>query len=113
MACKVFTTSQRAQREADVLAALVHPNIVRLLSLEPPVHLLMPFLEGPALASFIRAAPNKRLSADNAIRIAIHIGAALQHIHDRGLLHMDVKPANVIIARGGTPVLFDFGAHGA
>lgn len=109
MACKVFSSSVRAKREADVLSSLSHPNIVRLLDLEAPVHLLMPFLEGPTLANMIRNAPRKRLGIDDALRIAIHIGAALIHVHERGYLHMDVKPSNVIIARGGTPILFDFG----
>lgn len=109
MACKVFTSSVRAKREADVLSSLSHPNIVRLLDLEAPVHLLMPFLEGPTLANLIRNAPLCRLGTDDALRIAIHIGAALIHVHDCGYLHMDVKPSNVIIARGGTPILFDFG----
>lgn len=109
MACKVFSSSIRAEQEAKVLTSLSHPNIVRLLDLVPPVHLLMPFLEGPTLANMIRNAPRGRLSVDNSLRIATHIGAALMHVHDRGYLHMDVKPSNVIIARGGTPVLFDFG----
>ena len=108
MACKVFSSSVRAKREADVLSSLSHPNIVRLLDLEAPVHLLMPFLEGPTLANMIRNAPRNRLGIDDALRIAIHIGAALIHVHERGYLHMDVKPSNVIIARGGTPILFDF-----
>lgn len=109
MACKVFSSSQRARREADVLRALSHPNVVRLLELEAPVFMLMPFLEGPTLSNMIRNAPTKRLPADDALRIAIHLGAALLHVHECGHLHMDVKPSNIIIARGGIPILFDFG----
>jgi eukaryotic-like serine/threonine-protein kinase len=49
------------------------------------------------------------LGTSNAIRVAIHVGAALQQVHEKGYLHLDVKPTNVIVALGGRPVLYDFG----
>jgi eukaryotic-like serine/threonine-protein kinase len=110
MACKVFTSSPRAQREAGILGQFSHPNIVRVLGLEAPVHLLMPFLEGPTLAGFLDRARGHRVPVDNAIRLAVHIGCALQYIHALGYIHLDVKPANIIISRGGLPILFDFGS---
>ena len=42
------------------------------------------------------------------VGISIHVGAALSHVHDRGLLHLDVKPANVVVVKG-RPILCDFG----
>jgi serine/threonine protein kinase len=45
----------------------------------------------------------------DSIRVAIHLGAALEHIHGKGFLHLDVKPDNVVIVHG-RPVLFDFGS---
>lgn len=110
MACKVFASRVRAEREAEVLAAFAHPNIVRVLEVARPCHLLMPFLEGPSLSTLIERASAHRLPVSDALRIAIHIGSALCHIHDRGYLHLDVKPDNVIVARGGLPMLFDFGS---
>jgi serine/threonine protein kinase len=108
MACKVFHTAERARREAGVLAALAHPNIVRSLGVGEPAHLLMEFLEGPTLRRLIGSMPQRRLGISDALRVAIHLGAALVHMHERGVLHLDVKPRNVIVVRG-RPVLFDFG----
>jgi serine/threonine protein kinase len=108
MACKVFRTAARARQEAIVLAALAHPNIVRPLGVGEPAHLLMEFLEGPTLRRLINAMPQHRLGISDALRVAIHLGTALIHMHERGFFHLDVKPRNVIVVRG-RPVLFDFG----
>jgi serine/threonine protein kinase len=110
MACKVFQSFRDAEREAKVLSILSHPNTVRFLGLAKPAYLLMEFLEGPTLDKLIYKHPRKRLGISDAIRVAIHIGAGLEHIHQKGLLHLDVKPTNVIVARGGRPVLYDFGS---
>jgi serine/threonine protein kinase len=109
MACKLFRSSAAARREAAILSAVAHPNVVRLLGLGAPAHLLMEFLEGPPLSRLIDTSPQGRLKASDALRVAIHLGAALEHVHGQGYLHLDVKPANVIVARGGRPILFDFG----
>ncbi|TMA72942.1 MAG: serine/threonine protein kinase [Deltaproteobacteria bacterium] len=108
MACKVFTSPRRLRREAALLATLDHPNIVRCLGARRPAHLLMEFLEGPTLAALIRSRPRGRLGVSDAMRVAVHLGAALVHTHERGFVHLDVKPSNVIVVRG-RPVLFDFG----
>jgi serine/threonine protein kinase len=65
-------------------------------------------LEGTPLDLLLRNKREKRLSISDALRVAIHIGSALQHIHRRGFLHMDVKPANIMVTSSGRPVLFDF-----
>lgn len=109
MACKVFGSMARAEKEAKMLSSLSHPNIVRVLGVERPGLMLMPFLEGRSLSAMIDGAPNGVLPISTALRVAIHVGAALQHVHAEGMLHLDVKPCNVIIARGGVPILFDFG----
>ncbi|MGH6865364.1 MAG: serine/threonine protein kinase [Methyloceanibacter sp.] len=108
MACKVFRKPEQAQREVAVLRALAHPNIVRPFGYGDPAHVLMEYLEGPTLRRLIKSLPRKRLSISDALRVAIHLGGALAHMHDRGFLHLDVKPRNVIISRA-RPVLFDFG----
>ena len=108
MACKIIRTPAKLQREAGILSALAHPNIVRCLGTDGSRHLLMEFLEGPTLSQARRERPDGWSSISDAMRVAIHLGAALQHVHERGFLHMDVKGSNVILARG-RPVLFDFG----
>ena len=109
MACKVFASRQKAQREADALTALDHPNTVRFFGIGKPPHILMEFLEGPTLRRLIRSQKQERLTVANALRVAIHVGAALQHVHERGYIHLDIKPQNIIV-RHGRPVLFDFGS---
>jgi serine/threonine protein kinase len=108
MVCKAFRTRARAQREAAVLASLAHPNTPRFLGCEAHL-LLMEYLEGRTLAHLLDAAPTKRMSISNALRVAIHVGAALQHVHATGYIHLDVKPSNIMIGPTGRPVLFDFG----
>jgi serine/threonine protein kinase len=107
MACKFFHSRESARHEAEVLSALSHPGTVRLLGLGDPPHILMEFLAGPTLSRLIDDQPRKRLGISNAVRVAIHLGAALQHVHERGYMHLDVKPSNVIVA-GGRPILCDF-----
>lgn len=109
MACKVFENFYDAGREAAILGALAHPNIVRLLGIEPPRLLLMEFLEGQTLAGRLLARGGRPLGISDAMRIVVHVGAALHHIHARGFVHLDVKPSNIMITTGGRPVLYDFG----
>jgi eukaryotic-like serine/threonine-protein kinase len=108
MACKIFDHPAKAQREAAVLNALAHPNIVRYLGMDGPKHLLMEFLDGSPLSRAVREQRKKRLSIANALRVGIHLGSALQHVHDRGFVHLDIKPSNIIVVHG-RPILFDFG----
>lgn len=109
MACKVFPSMARARREAATLAAMSHPNIVRVLGVEPPGLLLMPVLDGRPVSQLIDTAPAGRLSTSAVLRLAIHIGSALAHVHARGFLHLDVKPCNIMVGASGLPILFDFG----
>src|SRR5437763_2601041 len=106
MACTLYSSPRRARREARILSKLAHPNTVRFLGVSENGELLSEFLEGPSLRRLIDDQTNG-LDLSDAMRIGVHVGAALQHVHDKGYLHLDVKPSNVIIARG-RPVLFDF-----
>jgi eukaryotic-like serine/threonine-protein kinase len=111
MACKVMRSARRARDEAAVLKAMAHPYIVRLLDVVPPGLLLMPFLEGQRLCDVIdeHKSQKKHLAISDCLRIAIHVGSALSHVHAKGYLHLDIKPDNVMISPGGRPILFDFG----
>lgn len=108
MACKVVENTEIAQNQADILLKVAHPNVVRCFGLNGSNCVLMEFLEGPSLHHLMLSRPKGRLGINDALRLAIHLGGALLHVHNVGLLHMDVKPSNVIVVKG-RPVLVDFG----
>ena len=108
MACKLFPSRERAAKEAAVLAALSHPNIVRLFGMGNEANLLLEFVDGPTLADLLDTNRTGHLSLSDALRVAIHLGAALEHTRDRGFVHLDLSPSNIIVA-AGRPVLIDFG----
>jgi len=108
MLCKVLQSKGTAQREADILLALAHPNIVRCFGVDGSTCLLLEYLEGPSLHQLVKSQPRRQLGINDALRISIYVGAALSHVHDRGFLHLDVKPANIVVVNG-RPVLCDFG----
>jgi Tol biopolymer transport system component len=99
----------RFQREAKVLASLNHSNIASIYGLEDsgPTHaLVMELVEGPTLADRMLAGP---LPAEEALAIAKQVCEALEYAHERGIVHRDVKPANIKVAADGTVKLLDFG----
>jgi serine/threonine protein kinase len=108
LACKVLASPRAAQHEAQVLASLSHPYIVRSFGTYAARYLLIEYLEGPTLSRVLENATRGRLDVSDAVRAAIYIGAALAHVHRRGFVHLDVKPSNVAVVRN-RPVLFDFG----
>ncbi|MPY96873.1 MAG: protein kinase [Actinophytocola sp.] len=103
-------TVERMQREARALAALDHPNCVRVYDLvEQPdgLALVMEYLDGDALASAV----DERGPIDDvaAARLWSTTASALAAAHEKGVLHRDVKPSNVIVDPRGIPHLIDFG----
>ena len=106
MACKLYPSFAHARREAATLSTFQHPNIVRCMGVGRAGYMLMEFLEGPTLDDYMRSLPGGHLTMSDAIRTGIYLGSALRHIHLNGYLHLDVKPANVIVFRG-RPILFD------
>ncbi|HEY7670690.1 MAG TPA: protein kinase [Gammaproteobacteria bacterium] len=99
----------RFQREAEVLAALNHPNIAHIYGLERAdgaTALVMELVEGPTLADRIAQGP---IPADEALAIATQIAAALEAAHERGIIHRDLKPANVKLRPDGAVKVLDFG----
>ena len=105
----------RFQREAEVLAALNHPNIAAIYGLERSAGftaLVMELVEGPTLAE--RLAQGSRLRAqghpvDEALPIAKQIAEALEAAHEQGIIHRDLKPANIKVRPDGTVKVLDFG----
>ena len=99
----------RFQREAEVLAALNHPNIAAIYGLEKAegtTALVMELVEGPTLADRIAKGP---LPVDEALAIAKQIAEALEAAHEQGIIHRDLKPANVKVRPDGTVKVLDFG----
>ena len=99
----------RFQREAEILAALNHPNIAHIHGLhESGVvrAIVMELVEGPTLADRIAAGP---VPFDESLTIATQIAEALEAAHDRGIIHRDLKPANIKIRNDGTVKVLDFG----
>ena len=104
-------TITRFKHEARAIARLNHPNTVPIHFVgegEGLVYYAMPYLEGRSLAERLRA--EGPLSAEEALRIVEPVLDALQHAHDHGLVHRDVKPDNILLESGtGRPLLVDFG----
>jgi serine/threonine protein kinase/formylglycine-generating enzyme required for sulfatase activity len=103
----------RFHREAQLSASLNHPNIVMIYDVGTvsDVHFIsMEYLEGEDLQSLIKR--TGKLSVDDTIHIISKIAEALDYAHQMGLVHRDVKSANIIITKTRRPVLTDFGiAH--
>lgn len=102
---------RRAQflEEARVLASLEHPNIVRIYSIDEEagrIRLSLERIDGLTLADFVEQ--SGPLSAQEAARVGIDLCRALAAIHEKGLVHLDLKPANVMRETGGRIVLLDF-----
>jgi serine/threonine protein kinase len=95
------------EQEGRLLAALTHPHIVRGYELltEPELVAVMETLDGETVAHLIERHPGG-LPAGEVAWLGIHLASALRYLHARGLLHLDVKPANVI-ADGGRAKLID------
>lgn len=96
--------------EARVLARLDHPNIVRVHSVEShegEIRISLELLEGRTLQAIVQE--DGPLSATEAAQIGADLCRALAAIHGAGLVHMDVKPGNVMRAAKGRIVLLDFG----
>jgi len=109
VAVKVFSRSEglapRADREARTARKLDHPNIHTVLGVEGDdehVYLVSRLVEGERL-------DRSGLDDDQAVRAVAAVCDALAHAHARGIVHRDVKPANILVARDGTVTLTDFG----
>jgi serine/threonine protein kinase len=98
----------RFEREAKVLASLNHPNIASIYGFEDSVKpgLVMELVEGPTLADRIRSGP---IPVEEALPTAKQVCDALEYAHERGIIHRDVKPANIKVTGDGTVKLLDFG----
>ncbi|QDS98771.1 serine/threonine protein kinase [Adhaeretor mobilis] len=99
----------RFTREARTLAKLSHPNIVSVFEfgkVEDTYFFLMEFVDGSTLRDVVKAG---QLAPQQALAIVPHLCDALQYAHDKGIVHRDIKPDNILIAIDGSVKIADFG----
>jgi serine/threonine protein kinase len=99
----------RFEREAQLLAALNHPNIAVIHGRErvdSRAFLILELISGETLAERLARGP---LDLDEALRIFLQVAQALEAAHGKGIIHRDLKPANVQITSEGVVKLLDFG----
>ena len=101
--------AERFRREAEVLASLDHPGLIRIYGGEfesGRPYLTLELCEGGSLQSRLRHGP---LPPAEVLALARALGSALDYLHGRGVLHRDLKPDNVLFDGQGRPKLTDFG----
>lgn len=106
---------KRFEREAVHTSSLAHANIATIYEYGQDggrSYIAMEYLEGRTLDKIIKdevQAHGQGLGAEESLRIALALSAALSHVHRNSLIHRDLKPANVMIRDDGTLKLLDFG----
>jgi len=101
---------RRFRNESKAIAVLSHPNIVKIYDVgftEKIQFIVMEFIDGITLKEFIEQ--QGVLKWKDAIHFIIQILRALQHAHDRGIVHRDIKPQNIMLFPDGTIKVMDFG----
>lgn len=103
-------TIERFRREAQSAAQLAHPNIVAAYDADEAggvCFLVMEYVDGPNLSELVRR--QGPLPVEMATRYLLDAAHGLAHAHDRGFIHRDVKPSNLVVAPGDTVKVLDLG----
>ncbi|MEG2208022.1 MAG: protein kinase, partial [Clostridia bacterium] len=101
---------ERFQREAQAASLMSHNNIVNLLDVGVEGdyrYLVLEYVSGNTLKDIIRQ--RGRLNSNTTVQITIRVLSALQHAHDNGIIHRDIKPQNVLVHSDGHVKVADFG----
>ncbi|HEX8286754.1 MAG TPA: protein kinase [Pyrinomonadaceae bacterium] len=101
---------RRFRHERQILANLNHPNIANLLdggtTRDGLPYFVMEYVEGEPLYSYC---DKNKLSTRERLQIFEQVCSAVQAAHERGIIHRDIKPGNIIVTKAGVPKLLDFG----
>ena len=100
----------RFQIEAQAVAMLSHPNIVSVYDVshtEDVEYIVMELIEGVTLMQYMQK--RGALGWKEALHFSVQITKALEHAHNKGIVHRDIKPQNIMILRDGTIKVADFG----
>ncbi|MCL2033328.1 MAG: Stk1 family PASTA domain-containing Ser/Thr kinase [Oscillospiraceae bacterium] len=101
---------RRFKNESKAIAVLSHPNIVRVfdVSFTNRIHsIVMEYIDGITLKDYIER--QSVLTWKEAVHFSLQILRALQHAHDKGIVHRDIKPQNIMLLQNGTIKVTDFG----
>jgi len=104
----------RFEEEAAAVARLKHPNVIQVFDFDHDAdtyYMVLEYIPGETLQERLKdlASTSNRLAAKETIEIVSRISDALHYAHGRGMIHRDVKPANIILDDRGQPILMDFG----
>lgn len=101
---------RRFKNESKAIAVLSHPNIVKVLDVsfgDRLQYIVMEYVEGITLKEYIEQ--QGRVKIREALYFVMQILRALQHAHDKGIVHRDIKPQNIMLISNGTLKVTDFG----
>lgn len=101
---------RRFRNESKAIAVMSHPNIVKIYDMgfsEKIQFIVMEYIDGITLKDYIDS--EKVLNWKDAVHFVIQILRALQHAHNRGIVHRDIKPQNIMLLTDGTIKVMDFG----
>lgn len=106
-------TRSRFINEAQVLSSVSHPSVVkvhRLLKANGTFYMVMDYIEGRDLDVALKQHGGKVKAKAELVSIFLPVMHGLDVLHLRGLVHKDVKPANIMVSTSGRPILLDFGS---
>ncbi len=106
------STMDEALAEARTSSMLAHPNIVTMFDFEvdqTSAYLVMEYVDGLTLAELLARVEGGTLTPDECSYLVQSVAKALQFAHENGVLHLDIKPSNIMINHAGTVKLCDFG----
>ena len=102
---------RRFEREAMMLSEFKHPNIIQVLGLfkaNNTAYFAMDYIDGLSLDDYQKQ-KNRQLTEQEIIKQCLPVLNGLKEVHSKGMLHLDIKPDNIIQTKYGQPLLIDFG----